>query len=98
MTSLADNFPDQKQQVMALCGGKSRLRRKVTDVFKELEYSGAPELFTMWACLFADASVTQMSLEWLRNNRQRLQKACYEFRCKHGFSPHPGVLIETCRV
>ncbi len=53
-----------------------------------------PELFTMYACLFADSSVQKLSTAWLVENTVKLRFRCLSYFQEHGFAPHPGVLIE----
>jgi hypothetical protein len=56
-----------------------------------------PELFTMYACLFADSSVQKLSTAWLVENSAMLRSKCLSYFKEHGFPPHPGVLIEMVR-
>jgi hypothetical protein len=62
-----------------------------------VRYLGPPELFTMYACLFADSSVQKVSTAWLVSHSVVLRAKCLSYTREHGFSPHPGVLIEMIR-
>jgi hypothetical protein len=61
-------------------------------------YTAPPELFTMYACLFADAAVQKVSTNWLLSNEAVLHSTCVSYAREHGFPPHPGVLMEIVRV
>jgi hypothetical protein len=91
------NFPDQKQQVLAVAGGKHMVHRLMQDVLSDTGYVAPPELFTMYACLFADSSVQKLSTAWLVENSAMLRSKCLSYFKEHGFPPHPGVLIEMVR-
>jgi hypothetical protein len=91
------NFPDQKQQVLAVAGGKRMVHRLMQDVLSDAGYVAPPELFTMYACLFADSSVQKLSTAWLVENTVKLRFRCLSYFQEHGFAPHPGVLIEMIR-
>ena len=46
------------------------------------------------ACLFADAGVIKYSAEQIEGAQQRLKKALWEYRAKHGIWPHPAILLQ----
>ena len=94
-THMQSMFPDQKDRVKKLSGG--RLTRKLDDIFSSAQYDGAPELFTMWACLFNDRVIGATPLAWLQEHREVLVRAFTSYCKKHGFPPHPGVLVEEAR-
>lgn len=89
--------PDQKNLLAKAAGGSYMLHRKVRDVFEECSYSGPPELFSMWACLIADRSVSTTSLSWLTKHEDEL-RSCFESIVKRDqLAPHPGVLVEELK-
>lgn len=91
-------FPDQKKGLIQMAGSP---QRKVSDIFRECAFVGPPETFAMWACLFLDCAVESVTTGWLQENSSRLRDMVVEYTKKHGFPPHPGVLIEevtkTCK-
>jgi hypothetical protein len=62
-----------------------------------VRYDGPPELFTMYACLFADLAVQQMSTAWLVKHEVELRSRAQSYFKEFGFPPHPGVLVEMVR-
>ena len=81
-----------------MAGGKARAGRKsIKDLFREAQYSGPPELFTMWACLFADKDVAGRFLDWLETNSSELRKCLKSYRRQHKISPHPGTLVRIVK-
>ena len=87
-------FPDQKDLLTKLAGGRYMLHRKISDVFKDCSYKGPPELFTMWACLIADRSVSRVSLDWLKDHKVNIARAYKDLKRSFKLTPHPGVLLE----
>jgi hypothetical protein len=60
-------------------------------------YIAPPELFTMYACLFADSAVQKVSTAWLDSHEAVLRSKCVWYAREHGFPPHPGVLMQMVR-
>ena len=93
---LAALFPDQKRQLTRL-SGKCGDGMAVTDLFKSLHYNEPAELFTMWACLFADSDVVNIvqgrPKEWLEAQVPALRAALQAYRREHSPNPHPAVLL-----
>ena len=63
-----------------------------------LRYSAPAELFTMYACLFADSAVQKVSTTWLLSHEALLRAKCLSYYVEFGFPPHPGVLMEMVRA
>ena len=72
-------------------------RERVDEWEWVFRYRGPPELFTMYACLFADSSVQKVSTMWLVSHTVVMRTKCLSYMSEHGFPPHPGVLIEMIR-
>jgi hypothetical protein len=51
----------------------------------------------MYACLFADLAVQQMSTAWLIEHEVELRSRVQSYFKEFGFPPHPGVLVEMVR-
>ncbi len=62
-----------------------------------VRYDGPPELFTMYACLFADMAVQSMSTAWLIEHEVEPRSRMLSYFKEFGFPPHPGVLVEMVR-
>ena len=89
-------FPDQKAKLWTAAGGVKRGGSKpVREVMQESGYHGAPELWTMYACLFSDAAVSRLNIEWLRSNMCQLRHALLIFVNRNGFAPHPATLLQA---
>jgi len=59
-------------------------------LFNRLGYTGEPETFSMWCCLFADPALTTVSPEELVENSQKMEKFALAHRKKHKIWPHPA--------
>ena len=59
-------------------------------LFNRLGYTGEPETFSMWCCLFADPALTTVSSEELVENAQKMEKFALAHRKKHKIWPHPA--------
>ena len=66
-------------------------------MFKDLEYSGPPELFSMYACLFGDDLVMSIPTDVLTQNEERLRLMRHTYMTSFGQSPHPTVLLSELR-
>ncbi len=62
-----------------------------------VRYDGPPELFTMYACLFADMAVQSMSTAWRIEHVVELRSRMLSYVKEFGFTPHPGVLVTMVR-
>ena len=91
VTLFAKSFPDQHSMFKAItttptpCGS----------FFTLAEYLGPPELFSMYACLFQDAAVEDVSTEWMSTHTNELTALRKEYRAEHGQNPVPAVLLQT---
>lgn len=93
-SAFARMFPDQSHWIRAW--GNSG--KNVGWLFKKMEYAEAPELFSMYACLFSDDQVINVSPEFLRENLGRLQLLRQTCKTSYGQNPHPAVLLSELRA
>jgi len=96
-------FPDAKERLLSLLspGNVSTNQIKaqsLSDALSNLNYTGPPELLSMWACLFGDPEAVGLiavrGVAWLRIHVPFLQKARKEYERAHGISPHLAVLLK----
>ena len=87
-------FPDQKNLLAKVAGGKYELHRKIKDIFSDCSYTGPPELFTMWICLISDKAVQSVSLRWMTEHQDALRACFQNILSRDKVTPHPGVLVE----
>jgi hypothetical protein len=88
--ALSQAGPDQNNWIERLSrvgGGSQRLT--VLQLFRVCGYTGAPELFSMWACL---CSSVRTSLVF--GHEDALAAMCHEFYTGHGWLPHPAILVQ----
>ena len=64
-------------------------------IFAKPRFRGQPFLFSMWACIFADAAIQKFSAEALRGRRAEMVKFMHGYRKKHGLWPHPAVTVRA---
>ena len=87
--SFAELFPDQNGWICAWGEHHSDIK----SLFHELSYTGPPELFSMYACLFGDESVMHTPVETLAQNENRLRVMREAYMASYGLAPHPAVLL-----
>ena len=83
--------------VQCLCADVCTSDIKCACYITQCRYKGPPEYFTMWACLFQDRAVRTVSTSWLSEHENTLRLKCLEYVSTHGFPPHPGVLVTSCK-
>ena len=73
----AASFPDQRRWMMRLAGPRN-LSMPAIDLFKDCNYRGPPELFSMYTCLFGDADLVaflqRMPKGWLTTHHSAIVK------------------------
>ncbi len=47
----------------------------------------------MWACLFGDRAIRNISTDQLKKNQEALKVALLAYKKEHGIWPHPGTLV-----
>lgn len=94
VSKFAKFFPDQTSSFSRFRDSKASLKKSCKDFFKELGYTGPPELWAMYACLFQDKTVMKVSTAWLAANRDRLKEYRVQYKREHGQNPVPAVLLE----
>jgi hypothetical protein len=51
-------------------------------------------LFSMWACLFANAATHKYSATQLEARKDRMETFMRQYFKEHGFWPHPGPVVK----
>lgn len=84
-------FPDQGGWCRRFLGrGKAMTLASLFDVVR---YDGPPELFSMYACLFADVALLKVAPQWVEDHVGDLQVEARRYHACHGLHPHPAVLL-----
>ena len=87
--SLQQLGPDQGGWIPKLCS-----RSGAVQSLRSLGYSKAPEVFSMYACLFNDPQLASVCPASLRQRVAALRRRLSSYRQVHGVTPHPVVLLK----
>jgi len=92
VAQLARVFPDSYGWLQKFSKelGLNPQKAMAQTLFNRLGYTGEPETFSMWCCLFADPALTTVSPEELVENSQKMEKFALAHRKKHKIWPHPA--------
>lgn len=82
-------FPDQNKWIQVMAGKHTG----VESFFREMDYKGPAELFSMYACLFGDEVVQRTPLQVMRKHVDQLCSIKEAYAACFGMSPHPAVLV-----
>jgi len=82
-------FPDSGAWVKRLC---PRDARSLEGLFTTCHYKADPLLFTMYACLFADRALHNVTGQQVSKMHTTMKRAVVQYYKKHGQNPHPAVL------
>jgi hypothetical protein len=92
LSTFSELFPDQKswlQQIVQLCPTAT-----VWQCMRWLQYSGPPELLSMYLCLLADDDIYKCTLDWIRQNSQQIKLAALEYLRQHNQNANVAVLLK----
>lgn len=94
---LAEDFastcPDQKHWISRFAStrvGGVRSRPTLAHTLRSVGYSGRPEYFTMYACVYG---MVRRSVQWLQDHEEELQKARRVFQEEHRFECSPAEAV-----
>lgn len=90
----AKSFPDQGECFKRYQLARASRRATCRDFFSMMQYSGPPELWAMYACLFSDKCCARVSTEWLETHAGALRSDRIAYKKAHSQNPVPGVLLE----
>jgi len=71
---------------------------KMWQVCRRMKFRGAPQDFSMWACLFGDPAFTKVTVEELEALVPYMKTEIQKFRQEHKWWPHPAVLMHIART
>ena len=71
---------------------------KMGQVCQRMQFRGAPQDFSMWACLFGDLAFTKVTVEELQALVPYMKMEIQKFRQKYKWWPHPAVLMNIART
>lgn len=91
MAKFTKMFPDQKNWVRRLANRKAN---SLTALRNATNYRGGMEFFSMWTCLCSDTELMNWDPGWIALHAKSLKRELHQFRRKHGFPPHPVVLLQ----
>lgn len=89
-------FPDQPESFSKF--GATQLLT-VEEFLESLSYQGAPEFWTMWACLSQDPALESYTTTWLRTHVVALSQ--WRAKCKKASGQNPviaGLLKSYCEA
>ena len=94
----ATTCPDQKKWLMRYAGGcrVDNMRQKPTLAYtlRSVGYSGRPEYFTMFACVY---NMMRCSPQWLQDHAEELRQVRQLFQKEHGFECAPAAAVAQVR-
>ena len=95
VADLLQSWPDRNGHLARLGEG----HRYMQKLFDDLGYTGPPECFTMWCCLFAESTVRQAldtkPRRWPADHLHILRTAAAKYGEDHGMWPHPAVVVSA---
>ena len=101
-------FPDVNNWVKKFTIRKETLEKKkkqkrfagvkMWQVCRRMKFRGAPQDFSMWACLFGDPAFTKVTVEELEALVPYMKIEIQKFRQQHKWWPHPAVLMHIART
>ena len=71
---------------------------KMWQVCRRMQFKGALQDFSMWACLFGDPAFTKVTVEELEALVPYMKMEIQKFRQMHKWWPHPAVLMHIARM
>lgn len=90
---LAEDFattcPDQKLWISRFAG-TVRQRPTLANMLRSVGYTGRPEYFSMYACVYG---MVRCTVRWLQDHEKELQEAQQAFQKKHGIECSPAQAV-----
>ena len=85
-------FPDQLNSFSRFRTTSDNMTCKA--FFRELQYTGPPELWAMYACQFQGAPIDRASAIWLQEHKDAMRDLCASYKKANGQNPVPGLLLK----
>ena len=87
-----------KKEILKKKKEKNSSPMKMWQICRRMKFRGAPQDFSMWACLFGDPAFTKVTVEELEAIVPYMKMEIQKFRQEHKWWPHPAVLMHIART